>query len=45
MVIIAGDHYCSSHGLDATIGSLVIDLRHPDPAVELERIPTRALAS
>lgn len=46
-VIIAGVHYCSSHGLDATIGSLVVDLRAPDNlALEVDRRdPVRALAS
>ncbi len=36
VVIIAGAHYCSSHGLDMTLnriaGPAVVDLRTPEPA-------------
>jgi hypothetical protein len=46
VVIIAGAHYCSSHGLDMTLHRValpeVVDLRFPEP----KWVPTvRALAS
>lgn len=46
VVIIAGAHYCSSHGLDMTLHRLtvpsVVDLRLPEPAWAH---PVQALAS
>ncbi len=46
VVIIAGAHYCSSHGLDMTMHRLavtsVVDLRVPEP---VWAVPVRALAS